>query len=308
MSTRASRALDWLDAAFRDRYDQGRADALGEATVLRVEGDHVRLRVGEQTVAAASFIPPLYQDLAIVSHIPVMLFLASAHARSKPTTEERVELENTRERCVALSSRLSPKAGRLADVQEALLAHCAVYADEILEAGRWPKEADRLRFARTAGPYVEKNLATGALAHLRGLHRAVKRMKHVAANLGIEWASVHVLIAGGHMQRTGCVSLQYFVHADLRRWTKEPVQPRPARGKLETAQTRLVYAENLEDPAAADRLLASELVDERISEAFFGDPGRIHEDLMGPAAEWLLSERLLETEEPSLPKTLWKES
>jgi hypothetical protein len=308
VSTRASKALDWLDAAFQDRYDRGRADALEEATVLRVEGDHIRLRVGEQTVAVAAFLPPLYQDLAIVSHVPVMLFLASGRPRSKLTTEERAELENIRERCVVLSSRLSPKAGRLADVQEALLAHCAVYADEILETGRWPKEADRTRFARTAGPYVEKNLATGALAHLRGLHRAVGRMKRVAADLGIDWASVHVLIAGGHMQRTGCVSLQYFVHADLRRWTKEPVQPRRVQGKLETAQTRLVYAENMENPAAADRLLASELVDEGISEAFFGDPGRIHEDLMGPAAEWLLAERLLEAEEPSLPATLWKET
>lgn len=306
MPTRATRALDWLDTAFSDRYDRDRAEALEDATVLRVEGERIRLFAGSRTLATAGFLPPLYRDLATVSHVPVLLFLSSGANDAKIGVEDRVQLARTRDGCADLSSRLDPKAGRLADVQEALLAHCAAFADRILEAGRWPPSSERARFAREVGPLLEKNLATGALAHLRGLHQAVQRVRRAAGDLGIDWASVHVVIAGGHMQRTGCVSLQYFVHADPKRWTKEPILPRRRSRTLETAEPRLVYAENIEEASAADRLLATELVDERISEAFFGDPSRIHEDLMGPAAERLLAEGVLESEERWLPKTLWR--
>jgi hypothetical protein len=81
-----------------------------------------------------------------------------------------------------------------------------------------------------------------------------------------------VVIIGSHMARDGEVTLQYFSR----------LLDEPREGG------RIVYAEGLWQTREAMDLLATHQVDRAAGAAFFGDPMRMHRDVMADGAEaWL---------------------
>jgi hypothetical protein len=81
-----------------------------------------------------------------------------------------------------------------------------------------------------------------------------------------------VIVVGAHMAREGEIAMQYFE-------------------KLlgEREGLRLVFAEGLWDEASELQLLATHLLDASVGESFFGDPLRMHRDLLSDAATQVLA-------------------
>jgi hypothetical protein len=84
-----------------------------------------------------------------------------------------------------------------------------------------------------------------------------------------EWSALHMVMIGPHMPRDQECSIQFF-----ERLFREPEEGR-----------RIFYAEAPWNEKDALKLLATHVVDEAAGEAFFGDPMRMHRDLLADAAK-----------------------
>jgi len=87
-----------------------------------------------------------------------------------------------------------------------------------------------------------------------------------------DWRALRVVIIGSHMAREGEVAEQYFLRL---------------LGEAGEGD-RVVYAEGLWQPRDALDLLATHRVDLGAGAAFFGEPMRMHRDILGDGARrWL---------------------
>src|SRR5262249_19028007 len=129
-------------------------------------------------------------------------------------------------------------------------------------------------YARRMAPLVMANAADAARADLDALHRLVRQWK--AEMPAGDWDRLTVIVMGRPLPRKDNLAVQYFARL------------RGERG----GGRRVVYAESLFDEPKAVDLLATRLVDTQIGEDFFGDPTRMHRDLLGDAAGEYLDQLL----------------
>ena len=143
----------------------------------------------------------------------------------------------------------------------------------ILEASLLVTAPDQLlRYEREVAPLLLANARDAARAQVDLIHAAVARFRE---QLGPAFAQVHVLIISGHMPREGQVALAYF-----------------ERLFGEREGGRIVYAEEKWAEADAMALLATHLIDASVGQALFGEPLRMHRDLLADAAAQRIRELL----------------
>jgi hypothetical protein len=260
--------LTALNQGFRAAYAQAKADALaGSGPVLVVSGDRLRLFRNGLQVSEAPLRPGLYHRLKAVDHVPLALQLLFGAPERKPTPARVAEL-----RTLALAARdglkpLFPPADLAR--QERILDRSLQLLDDALRPGGIPEE--RLAaFARDLGPPLLANAEAAAGLELAELDRATALLgKGLSAR---DWNGLKVVIIGSHMAREGEVSQQYFCR----------LLGEPGEG------ARIIYAEGLWQDKDALDLLATHLVDLGAGKAFFGDPMRMHRDILADGArKWL---------------------
>jgi hypothetical protein len=260
-----------LNAAFRATYAGAKAESLGRSgPVLMVAGDQLLLFRNQVKVAEATIRPALYHRLKAVAHVPLALHLLLG-ARDAGTRERAADL-----RALAAAARADlkhwaspPVLGR----QERILDASLQLLDERLDQGGLaPARLDA--FARAMGPLVLANADEAAALELEALHGAVSRLRGAMAPG--DWDTVRVVVIGSHMAREGEVAMQYFS-----RLLDEPVEG-----------ARIVFAEGLWQPRDAMDLLATHRVDLGVGAAFFGEPMRMHRDILGDGARKWLDGRL----------------
>ena len=119
---------------------------------------------------------------------------------------------------------------------------------------------------------MTSNALDAAAAEIADLDAAVEAAHRTIAPQ--EFSRLHVIVVGAHMAREGEIAMQYFE-------------------KLfgEREGLRLVFAEGLWDEASELQLLATHLLDASAGEGFFGDPRRLHRDLLSDAAAQVLATR-----------------
>jgi len=264
----AGAPLDQLNAAFREGYAQAKARSLERSgPVLLMSGETLALYRDRRRLAEALVRPALYHRLKAVAHVPLALELmlgpdGPGLSRDRAASLQALAGAVRQGLDADFPAADRPRQGEILDASLALLA--AWLQPGGLEPGRLD------RFARELGPRVLANAEAAAGLELERLDRATDRFRDL---LGPEaWARVRVVIIGSHMAREGEVSLQYF-----RRRLGEPGEG-----------GRIVFAEGLWDPADALGLLATHQVDAGVGAAFFGDPARMHRDILADGARrWL---------------------
>jgi hypothetical protein len=240
------------NADFRAMYREAKSRALaGAGPVLLVEGDTLVLRDGASR-EAVKFLPDGYTGLKEVSHVPLALFVALHGNDGSLSAQTRKSLE-------ALVAEV-----RRAGLRDPVLDASLAFADQVLQRGT-AQSAELDAFAKKMGPLVSANADQAAALELDALQKQVATFR---ARLGPAWPRAHVIVMGAHMARTHEISLQYF----------ERLLGEPREGG------RIVFAEGLWDEEKALDLLATHLVDGAAAAAFFGDPARLHEDMLAEGA------------------------
>jgi hypothetical protein len=256
-----------LNNAFRGEYNRAKAEALSKiGPLIVIEGTNAVL-IQNGTRTEAEILPPIYQALKAVAHIPFAVFLMFDQSDFQPLSDARVsELRDYRKLIVDARETLSTKGFSDAQLkrQQEIVGESLAFLDGAIEKGVSRKDLDD--FARKMSSPLLANVDEAARAELDALHSHVMEWRQKLSQ--DEWQKLHVLIMSAHMPRDREVAVQYFERA-----LNEPFEGR-----------RIVYAEGLyEEPKAMD-LLGTHILDGSAGEAFFGDFMRMHRDLLSDAA------------------------
>ena len=263
-------ALDDLNAAFRTTYAMAKVRHLA-GTVIVINGDRALLMRSRAKTAEAVIRPPLYHRLKAVDHVPLALYLALEPLGPGPIPQERRTHFTALQALAEAAMGDLPKTfqGPVLQRQRRILDHCLLLLEEVLRTGKVaPAQLDA--FAAGQAPLLLANAKDAADLQLEALHREVSRWRK-GMEPG-EWNRLRVVLMGSHMAREGEVSWQYFSR----------VLGQPREGD------RIIYAESRWELGEALDLLATHGVDQGLGTAFFGDPARMHRDVLADAAKaWL---------------------
>lgn len=261
--------LDTLNDEFRVQYQQALAATLAQAgSVILEEGDNlILIHKGER--ASVLVKPVEYHELKAVAHIPLALFVMLSFPQEASLPAGRREsLRRYRElmekaRATLPARHFTPE--QLSRQQKIFSASFELLDDVLANGQVNPQKL--ASFARHIGPLLLANVRDAAAVEMRALYTTAASWREQLSPS--EWDALHVVMIGPHMPREQEISIQFF----------ERLFHEPAEGR------RIIYAEALwKEPDALD-LLATHIVDEAAGEAFFGDPMRMHRDLLADAAK-----------------------
>jgi hypothetical protein len=267
-------SLDQLDLAFRAAYAEHRAAVLSAAgPVIIVSGDDlVLLNAGRRS--QVRFSPAIYHTLKSYSHAPLALHVMLVGRTDQPLDDTTVEqLRNFQRLLIAARKQIDEL--ELSDeercAQRSLCDESLGLLDGVLAERRIT--ASKLEvFTRHIGPALLANSARAARVQLDALdHQVQSWRKELAPHA---WSRLRVIVEGSHTVRQGNLAVQYF-------------------NRLLTAKAsehRIVFTEGIYEEPRALQVLGTVIVDTRIGASFFGDPQRMHRDLLADAAaEYLKS-------------------
>lgn len=257
-----------LNDDFRVNYRSAKDQVLKQTTyVIVVEGDDVvLLHRGERSLER--FTPAVYHSLKTVAHLPLGVFVTlSGHTGHVPDPVV-TRLVRTRELVRSARERANEEfaSGPQLDRQLRMLDA----AEQLISLVAETKQVEQGKmniYLRDMLPLVMANTEEAARLQLDGLH-AIMRKWHKQHGEDLV-TKMHVIVMGPQAPRRGNLALQYFARLL----------------DLKGEGPRLLYSESIFDEAKAIDLLATRLVDDGASEAFFGNKDRLQLDLLAEAAE-----------------------
>jgi hypothetical protein len=251
-----------INVAFHEAYDAARGGEDDEPPIFLVLADElVVLRGGARQSVVYS--PPAFHLIKAVVHAPVALFSAVLNGAAPGDLCDRLEAARGQLHLVGQP----PMRARL----DAILDATATLAREP-DVSR-----ERLdRFARELGPLLLASTDDAVVLQLEALDDHVARL--VSELDDRDRARFEVVVAGAHQARARSLGMQYF-------------------GRLVNDPSRVTYAENVDDEAAALQLVRTRRLDQVIATAFFAEPERLERDVLGDSvkaqlASWTLRAKL----------------
>lgn len=268
-------SLTALNDAFRQAYADARRRVLaGDGPLLIVNGDTAALlREGRRSDAAVNV--PKYHLVKTIAHIPLAIYVALTPGEGATDAGRLKTLEDLR-RLVPPARDSLDASGFPADLlarQNKIVRESLGFLDDVIGRHKYTRK-ELETFTRRMSPLVMANVADATRAQLDILHAQVSAWRREMTPQ--EWEALHVLIVAAHMPRDGSLHVQYFA-----RLLHEPIEGR-----------RIVVAESLWEEPKAMELYGSHLLDGSIGQAFFGDPMRMHRDLLADAAKAYLAKLL----------------
>ncbi|HEX4386356.1 MAG TPA: hypothetical protein VH083_25550 [Myxococcales bacterium] len=247
-----SKATD-LNSIARADYAEARGRAIAHAGPVLVVGPSQITFIDGQKRQQFELAPPAFHQLKTVAHLP--LGLHSLFFQQTPPREKLLELRAAAEKTPLPEPR---------DRQQRIIALSTGLIDDAL-AGH----ADLPRYEREVAPLLLENALDAARMEIADLDAATAEVRKQT-----DLSKLHVVIVGAHMAREGEISQHYFE-------------------KLlgEREGLHIVFAEGLWDEPSELSLLGTHLLDSSVGEGFFGDPRRMHRDLLSDAAKKLLDGR-----------------
>jgi hypothetical protein len=202
-----------LNNAFRAEYSRAKAQALSNiGPLILIEGSHAVL-VHNGTRTEAEILPPIYQALKAVAHIPFAVFLLFDQSDFQPLRDARVsELRDYQKLIVNARETLSTRGFSDAQLQrqQEIVGESLAFLDGAIEKRQVArKELDD--FARKMSPLLLANVDEATRAELDALHSHVMEWRHKLSQ--DEWQKLHVLVMSAHMPRDREVTVQYFERA-----------------------------------------------------------------------------------------------
>jgi acetolactate synthase small subunit len=156
--------------------------------------------------------------------------------------------------------------------QQRIIERSLAFIDKV-EASKGCSRSDLHDFIHEVLPAVIDNIKDAVALDLGALDAVMTQIKSQLTS--DQWTKLHVIVCGAHMARTEESHMQYFL-----KLLEEQGEGR-----------KLVYFEgNAEQQDAPLNSLGTHELDSQIGVAFFGDPERMHRDLLGPAASEYLDE------------------
>jgi hypothetical protein len=220
--------------------------------VLIVGPAHVTLIDGSTRREFEQLSKP-YQDLKAMSHLALGM-----HALFFDAPGDRAKLDELRAAAARAVESLQGFTPEQMDRQRELV--------RLAQSVNGP--ADVPAYERAAAPLLLANALDAARDEIAHFDAAAAQISPG------QWKRLHVIVVGAHMAREGEIAMQYF-----------------GRKLGEPEGLRLIFAEGVWDEPGQLQLLGTHLIDASVGEGFFGDPLRMHRDLLSDGAAQVLKQR-----------------
>ncbi len=221
------------------------------------------------------FIPPLYHQLKAIEHHPLALYVTLQAYEDQALTDYLKDFLEQRSNLLQQSLKsLTEENWRpnIIDNQKSLLKDSIEYIKQVLVEGR--VNSDKLNnYVSLVRPKIVEGINSAAAEQLEFLN---DKIKNLLAN--DRWKSPYVVICSVHQARHGELVTQYFERVF-----------NEFQGNAAEREDHIIYAESIfDDEPKALRLLATHILDQKLSSAFFKDSKRLQSDtLMDGANFWL---------------------
>ena len=266
---RVDTPLDRVNDGFHASYDEAREQAELDAPVFVILADTLVLfrRRGRQ---AFSFTPRIFHVIKSAAHGPAALYAALhriGDAPLDPETGERLATARRGLKGALASFDHEVEEPEAIDNLRGVVRACLAFVDRTLDHGRIDA-ADLEAFARGVGPALLRSTEDATRIQISALDAHVRRA--LARMDEGERRAFHVIVTGDHQARVRSLGMQYFQKL-----------LREAPGE----EHRVAYAEGVTDEAEALALVGTQRLDRAIASAFFGDPKRLQQDVLGDAVK-----------------------
>lgn len=268
--------LGEVDRSFVDSYTAREDLVLAhQPPYIVVSGSELILHQHNSTTRAR-VIPDSYHALKDIAHIPFTVYLLlSPVERNLVTLDAQVPALNRLSACIdAALSALTPEffsADQL-ERQRTILRTSEEFINATLHS-QTVRRDDLLSFAGKMGPLMLQNADQAGCAQIQGTH--VQMMKWKEQMTQDDWSNLMVVNLARHQARYRNAATQYF------HWLigdNGPPWSYPGESM------RVIFAESLGPVDKASNELAIVEIDADASEAFFGNPWRLSEDILSDGA------------------------
>ncbi len=241
--------------------------------VVLLEGDDLVLKSGADRTSV-HVTPEVYDALKSVSHVALAVYALVADKGDDPLDEQSLkEIRQYRDLAAAAGKALVGRglSEKQAATQKQILDGSVRFLDAVLDRRRAAAD-DLAGYVRTMRPLLDADAADAARAEIDALHKQMTAWKAKLSDQ--DWNRLTVVVMGSQLPRKDHLAVQYF-----------------ARLLGEKGEGgRVVYSEAIWDEGKALDLVTTRSVDAGIGAAFFGDPERMHRDLLADAAKAYLDE------------------
>lgn len=264
----ADDALKAANDTFRRQYDRARRELVARVSPLIYGNGEELMLVTASGKRMENIVPPKYTILKTVDHIALTAYvILVGHVDRQLGQETMAHLEELKQQAAKARKALTsvnldmPLLQRQYHIIDATVDFVA----SVRQSGK--VSAARLRqFARGLSRELMENADQAVSAQLARLDEVVTDWKSSIS--APDWAGLHVILSAGHMPRERLVTWQYF--SKLLKERKE--------GRS------VIVMEGIDDVDKGMELLGTHLIDGMIAVDFFGDPWRMHKDLLAPGA------------------------
>jgi hypothetical protein len=219
-----------------------------------------------------AYIPDRYEVIKTIDHMPLGVFVVlepSTRALNYAVTPSTVNtLQALQKEIILLRKAIKGSSHSALSIvrQLEILDTTDNFINKVIEAGHVTK-SQLNRFCRGLTPYLIANAYDDVEIEIGNLNKIVA--KWLQAMPVEKRKQLHVIVMDIHMAHKDNRIQQYFFKV---------------LGEHEEGH-RLVYVESCCNEKQALDLLATHVLDAKIGEAFFGDPMRMHRDLLAQVAK-----------------------
>ena len=262
-------SLKKIDVFFRSTYNQAREHTLRDTgPIIIASGEDLTLLYAGKEITGTP-PPPGYRALTTISHITLSLFLLL-----EPYGEGRISSDRLEQ--LQQLSRLAKSAKvtvteyladdlQLAEDQKTVIDKSCSLIDKIVAEKKWAAN-DLAIFLERVKPQILQNVKLAAKFRIDHFHNQMITWKRNMSER--EWDRLRVIVSGAAMPRKNNLAVQYFSKLF------------GVRGE----GLKITYAESVFSQKRALQILGTNLLDTQIGVGYFGDPWRMHRDLLGNAA------------------------
>jgi len=227
------------------------------------------------------FIPALYHQLKAIQHHPATLYATLQTFEGQRLTDFLRDFLRERSHLLQeASSSLNEQdwSANVIDNQKILIAASIEYINQVLNEECINSEA-LSNYVQKVTPKIIQGVNEAAAAQLEFIN---EKIKNLLTKEKLE--SLYVVICQVHQARHGEVVTQYFERVF-----------NEFQGNAGAREERIVFRESaVDDEPAALRLLATHILDQKISSAFFREPRRLQSDVLKDAANFWLWEHTMD--------------
>jgi hypothetical protein len=263
-----------LNQFFRDSYSDAKKDALKRSgvPVLVVTGGKLILVNGDSR-SEYPYATEQFTVLKTIDHAPLAVFVMLDGHTGRLDERMKVSLKHL---CAFLESARAELTRTSLDKEDLskdyqICDAVKAFIDTALATGQ-VSEGELLAFTNKLAPVIQATVYDSVAADLASLDEQMVKCRRALSDE--QWRKLHVVVTGSHVARQNNMMMQYFSR----------VLKEPAEGG------RLIYFEGGDGVDGSLNLLATHLLDSQIGVAFWGDPWRMHRDLLGDAASLYLDQ------------------